>query len=202
MSDKPVQAAMRVKQSLFFSCPHCGKEDAFEVTHFLPDGKDRDFGPWSCETCGWRVHGYWHHATSSVTIARILEPNSIPGFVLLSVEPTVPGKKVYIVLRHSAYAAQLDPDDPDDLSNRLTYLFEEHSCPTNFVKVDCIACDGDLDPHGVLRFEAFTPAPEDWSEEDEDFDRWARLFPQLSKDGPEIDGEALSPQMPLLLAKE
>jgi hypothetical protein len=41
-----------------------------------------------------------------------------------------------------------EPDD--DLQSKQKYFYEEHTCPTNFIRCELISFRGDMDPHGVF----------------------------------------------------
>lgn len=40
----------------------------------------------------------------------------------------------------------------DELQEQNRYFYEEHTCPTNFIRVPLISFKGDHDPHGLFRF--------------------------------------------------
>ncbi len=43
-------------------------------------------------------------------------------------------------------------DDTEKMNSHHEYFYEEHTCPTNFIRIPLISVDGDHDPHGVFRF--------------------------------------------------
>lgn len=40
----------------------------------------------------------------------------------------------------------------DKVQDHEEYFYNEHTCPTNFIRIPLIAKDGDCDPHGVFTF--------------------------------------------------
>jgi predicted RNA-binding Zn-ribbon protein involved in translation (DUF1610 family) len=169
-------ATMKIVSRFFFACPHCGNDEAHEVTHFE---EDRSFGPWQCNVCGWEVTGLWHAATKSVDIATVRErPRSIQGYLLVRLKSSDP---VYFIVEDTLYNTQEVRDKE--------YWVNEYTCPTNIVPVEEIITghgDGyDEDPHGVLEFIDWKPKNYN---DDSDPD-WQMIFPQLA--GETIDGNTM-----------
>jgi hypothetical protein len=42
------------------------------------------------------------------------------------------------------------PEPFAEMQDGDRYFYEEHTCPTNFIRVPLIAFEGDLDPHGLF----------------------------------------------------
>lgn len=66
--------------------------------------------------------------------------------VLLKI--TTPAKPIYFVIEGLA----IWPETIEELCSHEQYFYEEHTCPTNFIRIPLIAQGGDLDPHGVFEF--------------------------------------------------
>lgn len=64
-------------------------------------------------------------------------------YILLVLPPQ--DKPVYFVIAKEAHP-EYDGDD------QLKFLYESHSCPTNWLEPIHIVHDGDNDPHGLLRY--------------------------------------------------
>ena len=95
---------------------------------------------------------------------------------------------VYFVMDHDRYHPPGGPESDEANQESQRYYFEEHSCPTNWLK-ECVAVikDGDCDPHGFLEFVRAVDVPSSFEAED-----WAQLpilFPEAFCDKT-IDGTA------------
>lgn len=81
--------------------------------------------------------------------------------VLLKITPDL--APLYLVVRHRIYPPENDPFDlyrgvSDDEAD--AYLYEEHTCPTNWTNdILSIISDDDEDPHGIVEWIASKPAP-------------------------------------------
>ncbi len=40
----------------------------------------------------------------------------------------------------------------DELQSQNRFFYEEHTCPTSFIRIPLIVKDGDTDPHGLFEF--------------------------------------------------
>lgn len=70
----------------------------------------------------------------------------------------------------------------DEMLSSERYFYEEHTCPTNFIRIPLIVENGDMDPHGVFEFvdavwmtDEYLMAVESGGEHE----YLARVFPQL-----------------------
>jgi hypothetical protein len=80
---------------------------------------------------------------------------------------------------------------PDEAQGDNRYFYEEHSCPTNWLR-NCVMVvkDGDCDPHGFLEFVRSVDVAPDFDPTGMDGDdRVATLFPEAFE-GQTIDGDA------------
>lgn len=63
------------------------------------------------------------------------------------------GEPVYFVIEGlSVWEDKPWPDHINALQESSAYFYEEHTCPTNFIRIPMIFHDGDADPHGVFEF--------------------------------------------------
>lgn len=102
--------------------------------------------------------------------------------VLLKIETaTAP---VYFVIEGLGKVENWDhPQIINDLQEKAAYFYEEHTCPTNFIRIPMIFHNGDQDPHGVFDFvEAVWMTPEylEAMENGWEDDYLAAVFPQLT----------------------
>lgn len=156
----------RLVERFHVVCPHCGEEDG-RVDHLF-DRPPASFGPWYCETCR---RGY---------VGRVFAPNDVevephPGFIedtldLLVIQPQ--DRPVYFVVKGIAMNGERDGKK---------YFYEEHSCPTNYVRCEAIISEGDSDPHGLFEYVRTVPLPEGW--DDDGNQPYFDLFPE-AKDAP------------------
>lgn len=86
-------------------------------------------------------------------------------------------------------------DTEEETQSHEVYFFEEHSCPTNWLR-DIVAVieDGDCDPHGIFDVIRSIHIPDDFSTDDDS--QWPLLFPEAL--GGTIIDAAVSPEMKLL----
>jgi hypothetical protein len=94
---------------------------------------------------------------------------------------------VFFVMDHGRYHPFGTPDTDEKNQHHQRYFFEEHSCPTNWLK-ECVMVikDGDCDPHGFLSFVRAVDVPEDFDTGEDD--KVAALFPEAFGEGITIDG--------------
>jgi ribosomal protein L37AE/L43A len=171
----------------FAVCPWCGEESGGRVDH-LYDRPNTSFGPWFCEKCSRAFKGV-AHAPGDVTITK--DEKNTTSWTRQMVLLKFDGKDgpVFFVMDHKRYHTG-EPKTEAEHQDSQRYFFEEHSCPTNWLR-DCVAVieDGDTDPHGFLDFVRAVEVPEDFSEHDDE--KWALLFPEAFG-GETIDGEAVT----------
>lgn len=98
-------------------------------------------------------------------------PLHIEGFLLLRIR----GTKILLVVSHPKYDSGRDHEE---WLAHQKYYFEEHTCPTNVVPVECIIDGNDHDPHGIFEFVAWKPRPADFDEDECNYD-WCGVFPEI-----------------------
>jgi ribosomal protein L37AE/L43A len=136
-------------------CPTCGAR-TFQVTHLMPDldhpkrGGSRSFGPWYCDACGQGIRGKLYRTGFVIEVDVDVLPEKHQDFYdLLKLEPRT--EPVYFLVEASHGRA-----DEED----LRFLYEEHQCPTNFIRCKLMIADGNPDPHGLYRYVKSVPVPE------------------------------------------
>ena len=129
------------KPDRFILCPGCGKED-FRVDH-LPVGT---VTAWYCDGCGVRFR-LRNFADDNLVECEILAGQSkSPRLVTLrSDEP--------VIIQVGTFAL-LPEDDDVRREDNARYFYEEHTCPSNFLRnvVRVFGADGEEDPHGIFKF--------------------------------------------------
>lgn len=112
----------------------------------LPGQTHRKVGPWSCHVCGesWDLF----YDSDTVMLERTDRPAYRREFVLLELPPQ------YQPVRFKLAVWNYDPTLPrEERTDRATYFYEEHTCPTNWMReVVEISVGENSDPHGLFRF--------------------------------------------------
>lgn len=71
------------------------------------------------------------------------------------------------------------PTTLPELLEQARYFYEEHTCPTNFIRVPMISEAGDHDPHGVFEFVDAVWMMDEYNEDGAD-EYLVEVFPQLA----------------------
>lgn len=90
-------------------------------------------------------------------------------YVLLSID-TMNGKAYFVVEGLNQW-----PTTYEELQSNTRYFYEEHTCPTNYIRIPMICFNKDVDPHGLFKFEEAVWMVE--GKHDEDY--FCEIFPQL-----------------------
>lgn len=139
---------MNTYTKTFIICPHCDAHTNSSIDHFQ---KGESFGPWHCDECGRQFQG---KANGKETQVSKVNGDFFSKTLDLLVLPPI-DKPVYFVLEGKRYHDHLN----DDYDGKQ-FFYEEHSCPTNWIRnTIMIANAGDTDPHGLLQFVRSIPAP-------------------------------------------
>jgi hypothetical protein len=170
---------MTIYQHDYLICPWCDAESGVRIDHlyandlpFVSEG----YGGWKCHECRMPI-GVRVTAPGKVETWKV---DRVPqefsrAMALLRFD----GKDgpVFFVMDHDRYSEKgaWAPDDEFQSSQR--YFFEEHSCPTNWLR-DCVMVieGGDCDPHGFLSFVRAVDVPNDFDTDDNA--AVAALFPE------------------------
>jgi hypothetical protein len=170
----------------FLVCPWCGEESGCRVDHLYGSASFQTFGPWYCHECRKPITGKIN-APGDVDVRRdeTCTRSFSRSMALLKFE----GKDgpTYFVMDHDRYRDGTGEGDDENQAHQ-SYFFEEHSCPTNWLR-ECVAViqNGDCDPHGFLDFVRAVDVPHDF--DDDDDENWFKLFPEAFDTGPIIEGQ-------------
>lgn len=138
------------KSERYIRCPGCGKSE-HQVSH-LPLGTET---AWYCDDCGVRFR------------LRVISADCVNCEVI----PVESKEKRLVTLRSAGPVTLLVegmvllPNDDEEGHER--FFYDEHTCPTNYMRkvVKVIDAEGDEDPHGVFAFvklEPWKPEYEEW----------------------------------------
>lgn len=156
-------------------CPWCDGQSGHRVDHLYDRNLPTSFGPWYCDACQKAFLGTVI-APGEVEVRRDEANNhSFTRSMALLKLDTVNGP-IFFVMDHKRYRS-VEVETDEDNQGHQRYFFEEHSCPTNWLR-ECVAVikNGDPDPHGVLSFMRAVDVPEDFDEDDDS--QWPTLFPE------------------------
>lgn len=130
------------KSERFIKCPACSKYES-RVDH-LPQGTKT---AWYCDLCGVRFR------------LEVLSDGRIECEVI---EGQSKAKRLVTLRSEGPVTIQIAtftllPIKDEIYSSR--YYYEEHTCPTNYLRdvVKVISEDGDEDPHGIFKFVSIEP---------------------------------------------
>lgn len=158
----------------YIICPHCNEKSGRQISH-LYDQTPRSWGPWECDNCDKYFSGTVN-APRDVTLVKEDRPPKTRLLTLMK----FPGKKgdVFFVLNHFDYG---HGDPNDELQSHNQYFFEEHSCPTNWLRDTAVVVqNGDQDPHGFLEH-VRTVRVEKYFDEN-DYELVEKTFPEVKYD--------------------
>jgi predicted RNA-binding Zn-ribbon protein involved in translation (DUF1610 family) len=156
------------RESLHYKCPNCG-EFSSSLTHIEVG---QTFGPWYCSDCG---RGYvGKRITHTEVDLNTYLRQCIKTLVLLRNDD---GLDLTMLEAHSVEVAEYKPvfvivegihvidNDKEELRfDGDQYFYEEHSCPTNFMKVECFIQGDDADPHGIWLWVETIVKPNDYEQ--------------------------------------
>lgn len=129
-------------------CPKCGNQH-FRIDHLFGK-RSTSFGPWNCRSCYASFKGVVNkdHSVEIEFIDTTVKNNAyIPVIVLLKTQHK--NDPVYFAIEHWLQEYMVD-DFVAGTDQWLPTYFENHACPTNFMRVERICVQGDSDPHGVM----------------------------------------------------
>lgn len=171
-----MKAELVTETTVYVKCPHCG-EGKNRIDHLFGDSSfAHGWGPWSCSECGGKFRGKVNSPTD-VEIEPIVGERWVKTFDLLVIPPQE--APVYFIVE----GGRRDPSDTED--HGKTYLYGEHTCPTNWLQsVEEIVFEGDDDPHGIADFVRSVDASAAGDDPD-----WFKVFPEAFETGPLIDGD-------------
>lgn len=154
------------------TCPWCNGASGHRVDHLYAHPLPCRFGPWRCAECDKSFEGTVRAPGDVELIKDETASATARAMSLLKFD----GKDgpTFFVMDHRHYSAQ---DSDEEKQGHDRYFFEEHSCPTNWLR-HCAAViqDGDTDPHGFLTFVRSVEVSEDFDADQDN--QWAILFPE------------------------
>lgn len=148
----------------FFACPVCRLHE-FSI---LPEHHLNGTFHWNCDVCGVALNIQVGAAVEDITLEVNTRPRSqtLRGWALLKYVGG--GLPQHVIVESSRYGL-----DPEEESNaHMRYYFDEHTCPTNFMRVEHVVFNGDADPHGIYHFVR-------WVSKKEICEKFGRTFAQM-----------------------
>jgi len=129
------------KTKQYVACPHCG-DDTHSISHLL--GENTTFGSWYCDSCG---HSFGGKIENGRVFIKKEDKTKYKNFVILRHD------KVILVVEGMHFEPKINYDTQ-------RYLYDEHTCPTNYMKHVKIVMDLetlDTDPHGIFEYVTTIP---------------------------------------------
>ena len=148
---------VEIKAKRFWECPKCGDEHWIE--HLLDGTTVSPSFSWACD-CGatWRFPMPAPDATS-VELSASERERREPVLVTLEMPPQE--KPVRITFRGFRYY-QDGESSVESADDSLRYLYEEHSCPVNWLhNLKEVFAGEEADPHGLFKFIKAEPWKDD-----------------------------------------
>lgn len=128
----------------YVECPYCSKSKS-RVDHLFKEyGSGTSFGPWYCDECGGAYKG--KTKGSDIFVEKLINQRKDKCIVFLK------NANVLLAVEGMYFDGDLDID-------HLTYYYDEHTCPTNYLRCEMVIDldDGDSDPHGIFEFVGAIP---------------------------------------------
>ena len=181
------------RESLHYKCPNCG-DFSKSLTHIEVG---QSFGPWYCDDCGRGYYG--KRITHTEVDLKSCAGKLIKTLVLLrnddeldlarfeSSDLDLTGYKPVFAIVEGIHVIDNDSKELDFSGDQ--YFYDEHSCPTNFMRIECFIQGDDADPHGIWRWVETVAKPDDYEERrrsrshpSEDLAYFKTLFKSLNND--------------------
>jgi ribosomal protein L37AE/L43A len=187
-----VAVTLHEEKKTYIPCPDCGSLDTFRIDHLF-EGVRNSFGPWACKHCGVSIKGNITK-DNSVTIELIEGLRQRQGLMLIQItydgyEDT--GKKpIYLIFDQPIYTHNLNPDGSmkEDIND---YWVNEHTCPTNIWRALAIIVGDDTDCHGILKHIQTVFKPDNFDEDNLQYDDWSMIFDRLPNQTIEGSGKPM-----------
>lgn len=115
-----------------------------------------------------------HNGDPLVSVGSAQHPDMFKTLVLLKI--TGPEEPVYFIVEGCAQF-----EDLAEVNDHNTYFYEEHTCPTNFIRIEAVFTPEDDDPHGTFEHVATVWLTESYvaAKNAGEQDEWLRrAFPQ------------------------
>jgi ribosomal protein S27AE len=125
-------------------CPTCG-ELVGQIDHLL---SSRVETRWYCKRCG-QQYGLRSDGDGHVDITPRRE-RCVTTYDVLVLPPQE--QPVYFVVKGMRFDRLDCKETPEEAREHAEFYYEEHSCPTNWLRPEMVYIDGDADPHGLIKF--------------------------------------------------
>jgi hypothetical protein len=136
-------AAFTIKTHV--NCPNC-HEPGSSIDHLKPDSHA---GPWYCKECGFGFK--IDIAQDGVPTVTPIKDKSAPTVVLLKLTEKVGDREVYFVIYGTMHCENGVRPSLDELNGHHQFLYEEHTCPTNWMTgVEALVWGDNTDPHALI----------------------------------------------------
>jgi hypothetical protein len=141
-------------------CPSCGKP-AGTIDHMIEDAIRRGTPSWICgwycDRCGEEYKG--HVFADGTANVEKTGKQKVETRALLKLEPLK--GDVFIEVEGMTFLGVGETIDGKDLVEDSRYYYEEHTCPTNYLRVvqELWEGGGGHDPHGLFKLIDVVPAP-------------------------------------------
>jgi hypothetical protein len=138
-----------VETKHYAGCPECGGKVG-SIDHMASD-EVRAAGPWFCDDCGrgWTIRT---NGRDVCDLELFTQERRVPVTVTLVLPPQ---KEPVVFVLHDH---KMEESDRDEAMEQARYFYEEHTCPTNWMRnVEEIRIGDNDDPHGLFRFESIEP---------------------------------------------
>lgn len=140
-------------------CPWCDLPTEYSTFHLWDRARQQGsaFGPWYCDSCGKGFTGK-ALAGGGAEIELWTQSYTKDIWVLLKHSPSEACcSPIYLILDTSLVVTS--GETFEQAAEHLEFLYNEHTCPSNWMKgeVAGIRYERDSDPHGVFEFVAARP---------------------------------------------
>jgi hypothetical protein len=135
---------------LFSQCPHCDEPDQ-DVTHYIDRTHITAIGPFLCKHCTRFYKGTINRSGPPVFCFEACEGDVQPTWDLLSLD-LANGKTMFFVVPGSIYKSKPGESITAEQRGLQEFVYESKMCPSDWLEPEAIICDGDDDPHGVIKY--------------------------------------------------
>lgn len=153
----------KVITSRHVACPECGVV-AGHIDHLIADAEKRAVqvtaGPWFCDQCGCGFD-LLVRPDGSVSLAKTKE-RTVRVAVLLRLRDH---GAFHVVVHDFSTNYLSDPTSPE-AKEAERYLYEQHHCPENILRVAHVIANGETDAHGLFELVAVRTGPDVHDETD------------------------------------
>ena len=131
------------KPERYVACPACGKGE-HQVSHLAVGTRTA----WYCHEEGCRRRFSLTVVSGGYVVLEVMNERCVATLVTLR-----SSKPVTIVVEGMRFVKDGDVQDEMEEARQDRYFYEEHTCPTNYLRVLEVRDDsGDKDPHGIFEY--------------------------------------------------